>query len=256
MPPALRIKSLKKAYTTATGETLTIFNEFDLNIQERQITSIVGPSGCGKTTLLRIISGLESPDAGSVDPSSRGPSDRGFMVAYMFQQDRLLPWRTVRENALLGVEVRGRYGERAIRDALELLDYVGLGPFCDYYPHQLSQGMRQRVAFVRTLLIDAPVLLLDEPFSSVDYEVRLRLENYVLSYARNRRPTIVFVSHDLEEAIVLGQEIVVLSPQPAQVKHVYTINLPTERREALAVRQSDEFRRYLGILGAEVLNVQ
>jgi NitT/TauT family transport system ATP-binding protein len=252
MPPAIQIKSLSKRFAAAGGE-LTVFAGLDLEIEEGQITSIVGPSGSGKTTLLRIVSGLEEPSGGSVsfaNGSNRCP------LAYMFQEDRLLPWRTVYENAVLGAEIVGGARMSNALEARELLEYVGLGDFVDYYPNQLSHGMRQRVAFVRTLLVDPPLLLLDEPFGSVDYEVRLRLENYLLRRAAERGTTMVFVSHDLEQAIVLGQTIVVFSSRPARVKETYSVEAPLRTREALAMRQSDEFRSLLGLLADQVLKAQ
>jgi NitT/TauT family transport system ATP-binding protein len=255
MPPAIQIRSLRKVFSGAGGE-LTVLDGLDLDIEQGQITSIVGPSGSGKTTLLRIISGLEPLTAGTVTIAPAIQRTSRLALGYMFQEDRLLPWRTVYQNATLGVEVVERGTNPEHSDARELLEYVGLGEFIDYYPEQLSHGMRQRVAFVRTLLVDPPLLLLDEPFASVDYEVRLRLENYLLRRAAERGTTIVFVSHDLEQAIVLGHNVVVFSARPAHVKQTYSVSSPPGTRDALAMRQSDEFRSLLGMLAGEVLKTQ
>lgn len=255
MPIAIQVRSLEKRFRVVAGD-LTVFDGLDLDIEEGQITSIVGPSGSGKTTLLRIISGLEPPNSGAVTIANSIARSHRLALAYMFQEDRLLPWRTVYQNATLGIEVVGGDKPSKESEALELLEYVGLGAFLDFYPEQLSHGMRQRVAFVRTLLVDTPILLLDEPLASIDYEIRLRLENYLLRRAAERGTTIVFVSHDLEQAIVLGQRIVVFSPRPARVRQTYSVTSPLQTREALAMRQGDEFRTLLGQLADQVLKTQ
>jgi len=253
MTTAVRITRLTKKYANSAGSLTTVFDTFDLEIEQGAITCIVGPSGCGKTTLLNIVAGLDRPDGGAVD---FGPLSNGTRppLGYMFQRDRLLPWRTVLENTMLGVEVM-RGDRTSTEQALHLLDRFGLGGFETSYPSQLSEGMRQRVALARTLLVEPKLLLLDEPFAGVDYEVKLLLENHLLVRARQLGATTVFVSHDLESAIVLGDRVVTLSARPAHIRKVYEISLPGEPREALAARQTGEFRTYLASLAADVLGV-
>jgi NitT/TauT family transport system ATP-binding protein len=249
---AIRITRLTKKYADSSGNVINVFDNFDLEIEQGEITCIVGPSGCGKTTLLNIIAGLDKPDDGTVDLGSFSLNGSKASIGYMFQRDRLLPWRTAVENAMLGREVTG--GDRSSdEEAIHLLGHFGLKGFENSYPSELSEGMRQRVALARTLLVGPKLLLLDEPFAGVDYEVKLLLENDLLVRTRQSGATTIFVSHDLESAIVLGDRVVTLTPRPSHVRRIYAISTTAKSREALAVRQTAEFRTYLASLAADVL---
>jgi NitT/TauT family transport system ATP-binding protein len=256
MPPAIHVSGLRKTFKESGGTTVTVFEDLNLKVEAGKVTCIVGPSGCGKTTLLNIIAGLALSDAGTVKISGRTVrSSNSNGLGYMFQRDSLFPWRTALQNATLGYEVASvrRDGTQFAR---KLLAEFGLRGFENAYPDELSEGMRRRVALARTLVVEPDLLLLDEPFAGVDYEVQLALENDLLARARKGNVTTLCVTHDLEAAIVLADYIVTMTPRPARVRTVYEISLPMQPREALAVRQTSEFRRYLSMLAKDVLGIQ
>lgn len=250
------VQNLTKTFELPDGRSLRVLDNLSLDFESGTITCIVGPSGSGKTTLLNIIAGLTDYDSGTVR-RSESRHNGSPTLSYMFQDNRLLPWRNAVENVLLGIEVTNK-GERAsfADEAKTLLASFGLAGFESAYPTELSVGMRQRVAFARTLLVRPEVLLLDEPFSNVDYEVRLQLENVLLRLCSREKTTIIIVTHDLEEAIVLGQRIFVLSARPAQLAQSIDICTPLEERESLQMRRSEDFGRYLGQLASHVLKKQ
>ncbi|MDX6404659.1 MAG: NitT/TauT family transport system ATP-binding protein [Blastocatellia bacterium] len=248
----VEVRNLTKTFSPPNGGLLRVFENLSLVFDQGSITCIVGPSGCGKSTLLNIIGGLIPPDDGDVRFTIPGFDDT-HAIGYMFQNDRLLPWRNTLQNATLGLEVV--HGKKSIfRDeAKSLLETFGLSEFEQAWPSELSEGMKQRVAFARTLLVHPKLLLLDEPFSSVDYEIRLQLENVLLQRCLEENTTVIMVTHDLEEAIVLGKHIFVLSPRPARLVDSLVIEEPLDQREALQMRRSREFGFYLGKLAAQVL---
>jgi len=238
---AIRIFRLTKTFRQGR-RTLPVFEDFSLNIGRGDVVSILGASGCGKTTLLNIVSGTEGFDSGRV-------STNGCRIAYMFQTDLLLPWRTARRNALLTLEINGMQGDA---EKLERLEYyfrrLDLEGFEDFYPTQLSGGMRQRVALIRALLHEPDVLLLDEPFSALDYLTKLSLETHVLHFARELERTVIFVTHDIHEAIAVGDRLIVLQGDPGNgqcSKIVYDrrIEFPTDvgGRDPVLVRQDPAF---------------
>ena len=211
-----------------TNNVVQAISHVDLDVREREFVTIVGPSGCGKTTLLNMIAGLESPSRGEiaidgrrvegVDPDSTG---------YMFARDTLLPWRTVLRNVEIGLEF-ARVKQRAER-ARELVALVGLAGFEDHYPDQLSHGMRQRVAIARTLAREPQVLLMDEPFGALDAQTRIVVQNEFVRLWESRRSTVVFVTHDLTEAIALGDRVMVFSARPGRIRSEYVVDLPRPR---------------------------
>lgn len=248
----VEVRNLTKTFSLPNGGHLSVFDKLNLNFEQSSITCIVGPSGCGKSTLLSIIAGLIPPDTGDVRFSIHG-FDHTHATGYMFQNDRLLPWRNTIQNVLLGVEVVHGTKSRYTEEARTLLESFGLSDFESAWPTELSEGMKQRVAFARTLLVHPRLLLLDEPFSSVDYEIRLQLENVLLRRCLEENTTVIMVTHDLEEAIVLGKQIFVLSPRPARLIDSLVIDKALDQREALQMRRSKEFGFYLGKLAAQVL---
>jgi NitT/TauT family transport system ATP-binding protein len=240
----IRGDGISYTYVTRFGETLAL-KQLDLAVRDGEFCSIVGPSGCGKSTLLAIICGLLRPTEGELlldgGPMS-GPDGR---VGILLQRDHLFEWRTVLENAELGLEIRGKSTAEARRQAHRLLETYGLGGFEKSYPHQLSGGMRQRVALVRTLATDPDILLLDEPFSALDYQTKLILERDVHRIIRENRKTALLVTHDIEEAVSMSDRVIVLSGRPAQVRSIYDIALTVpEERNPMNSRDAPEFRTY------------
>ena len=240
----IRGESLSYTYLTRTGETLAL-KDLNLAVRDGEFCSIVGPSGCGKSTLLGIISGLLEPTEGSIfldGERVRGTSDR---VGILLQKDHLFEWRTVLQNAELGLEILGKSTAEARRRAQALLESYGLAGFENAYPYQLSGGMRQRVALIRTLATDPDILLLDEPFSALDYQTKLILERDVHRIIKENSKTALLVTHDIEEAVSMSDRVIVLSGRPAQVKNVYDIVLTLEgERTPMTSRDAPEFRTY------------
>jgi NitT/TauT family transport system ATP-binding protein len=240
----IRGEGLSYIYLTRSGETIAL-KDLNLTIRDGEFCSIVGPSGCGKSTLLAIISGLLQPTEGQIlldGARVRGTNER---VGILLQKDHLFEWRTVLQNAELGLEIRGRRTAEARRGAHKLLESYGLGGFESSYPYQLSGGMRQRVALIRTLATDPDVLLLDEPFSALDYQTKLILERDVLRIIREHKKTALLVTHDIEEAVSMSDRVIVLSGRPAQVKNVYDIALTVAaERTPMNARDAAEFRTY------------
>lgn len=211
-------------------------------VRPGEFVSLVGSSGCGKSTMLSLIAGLMSPTEGTIrlfGKRTTGPSPR---ISYMLQQDCLLDWRTVEDNIALGLEIRKQKTPETLSHARYLLNELGLGHTANQYPSQLSGGMRQRVALVRTLAVQPDILLLDEPFSALDYQNKLYLEELLVSVLKTRRMTTVLVTHDLEEALALSDRILVMGGHPGQIRRA--LEIPGELRSAppLAARGLESFR--------------
>lgn len=223
----LKLSEIRKSFSRK-GQPLPVLAGIDLEAGRGEFVSVLGPSGCGKTTLLNIIAGLISPDSGEIYIDDRELSSGRGYVAYQQQNDLLLPWRTALENALLGPELRGDK-KGACRAAEQLFRQFGLAGFEDRYPAELSGGMRQRVALIRTLLTEREILLLDEPFGSLDAMTRGILHCYLLRVWEDFGKTIVFVTHDLEEALLLSDRIYLFTSRPAEVKAILEVSLPRPR---------------------------
>ncbi|MGH6748143.1 MAG: ABC transporter ATP-binding protein [Methyloceanibacter sp.] len=234
----LRVENLSKTFTTREGSTLAL-KDINFVTHRREFLCVVGQSGCGKSTLVRILAGLEEPSAGEVllegKPVTEPGSDRGMV----FQGYTLFPWLTVKKNVMFGPEVNGYGREMAEREALQWLQLVGLEKFADSYPHQLSGGMKQRVAIVRALANQPRILLMDEPFGALDAQTRCRMQVHLLEIWRKIDVTIVFITHDLEEAIFLADRILVLSAHPGQVQELIEVPVPRPRSTAQII--SPEF---------------
>jgi ABC-type nitrate/sulfonate/bicarbonate transport system ATPase subunit len=200
-----------------------------LTAAEGEFVSIIGPSGCGKSTLLNIIAGLEDADAGSVGVSGCAADGRLGHIGYMQQKDLLLPWRSVLDNTVLALELHGVPRKQARGRARELIEIFGLSGFEAQYPFALSGGMRQRAAFLRTMLLDQDVILLDEPFGALDALTRVQMQEWVLELWGSLKKTIVLITHDVDEALLLSDRIYVLTARPAQVKIVLDVDLPRPR---------------------------
>ncbi len=228
MSPHLELLQISKSFIR-DGLPLPVLNKIDLEVKHGELVALIGPSGCGKTTLLHIIAGLISPDSGTVFLNSTPVSDCRRHVAYMQQKDLLLPWRTALRNALLGPEISQEEIEQAEVRARQLFAEFGLSGFEGVYPAQLSAGMRQRVALIRTLLSQREILLLDEPFGALDAITRSELHDWLLKAWEKSPQTTLFVTHDVEEALKLADRLYVLSERPARVKAVLTVSLQRPR---------------------------
>lgn len=238
----LCVEEVSKSFPS-NGSKLQVLNGIGLAVKPQQFVGIIGPSGCGKTTLLNIISGLFPPDKGKIRINGKAVKDRRGTIAYMQQDDLLFPWRTVLDNAILGLEVQGKSKAIARNRARKLLVQFGLGEFMERYPAQLSGGMRQRVALVRTLLTGKDILLLDEPFGALDAMTRSAMHGWLLKCWQNFDRTILFVTHDVEEAVKLCDRVFVLSNRPTTVKA--TIDIPLTRPREITEK---EFVRVKGKL--------
>jgi len=241
---ALSIRDLSHDFIAPDGRRRPVLDGLMLQIATGEIVSIVGRSGAGKTTLFNLVSGLLSPSAGRIEIGNQRGGAAGF-VAYMLQKDLLLPWRTVLQNSLLGLELRGTVTAPHRANAAAMLERYGLGAHLDAYPAALSGGQRQRVALTRTLLTEPSILLLDEPFSALDYETRLMLEDDVMALRSDRGISVILVTHDIEEAIAMGDRVVVLGGRPGRIVEDIPVRLTTHgRRDAANAREAPEFRAY------------
>ncbi|OMF31036.1 ABC transporter ATP-binding protein [Paenibacillus sp. FSL H8-0259] len=222
MLPVVELKEITHAYLGDREASLAI-EDFNLSVGQGEFVSLVGPSGCGKTTLLSIIAGLLRPSRGEVLLSGRSAVGPSPEVGYMLQQDYLFPWRSIQDNALLGLELTGRLDEESRSKTLQLLADMGLAGKELAFPAQLSGGMRQRVALVRTLATDPGLLLLDEPFSALDYQIKLQLEDLVSETLMRRGTTAILVTHDLSEAIAVSSRVILLQRNPGRIRRIFQV---------------------------------
>ncbi|MGI6777381.1 MAG: ABC transporter ATP-binding protein [Acetivibrionales bacterium] len=247
----VEVHNLCMKYQSPNGEINALEN-INLSVDEGEFISIVGPSGCGKSTLLSLISGLIKPTAGRVCINGEEVKGTSYKVGYMFQKDQLFDWRTILENALLGLEITGTLNRNTKKYVLNLLETYGLADFKDKYPGQLSGGMRQRAALIRTLATNPQILLLDEAFSALDYQTRLAVTEDIYSIIRKENKTSILVTHDISEGISMSDKVVVLSKRPGTIKKTYEINLTCERRTPLCSREAPEFRHYFNQIWREL----
>lgn len=232
----LEIKNLKKTYHNQNGETDAIGNvSFDLC--DKELLSIVGPSGCGKSTILSILCGLEEKSGGEI------LFKENSNIGYMLQQDSLFEWLTILDNCLLGLKIQNKLTEENKKYVIHLLETYGLKDFINRYPNDLSGGMRQRVALIRTLATKPDILLLDEPFSALDYQSRLAVSDDVYKIIKNEKKSAIMVTHDIAEAISVSDRIIVLTKRPCKVKKIYKIEF-AERKNPIENRKAKEFSYY------------
>ncbi|MCW2883363.1 MAG: sulfonate transport system ATP-binding protein [Streptosporangiaceae bacterium] len=228
--PAIDLQAVTKRFTTPSGSIYTALKDLDLQVEPGEFCAVVGPTGCGKSTTLTLVSGLERPSLGTVKVHGKDVSGITPGVAFMFQTDAVLPWKTVLDNVALGPRFRGTSKPQAYAKARDWLSRVGLAGFEDRFPHQLSGGMRKRVALAQSLINEPQILLMDEPFSALDVQTRAIMSNELLQLWDLTRPAVVFVTHDLEEAIALADKVVVLTAGPGgTVKSTFDIDLPRPR---------------------------
>ena len=229
----LETLNIRKDYITINGTTEAI-KDISMKIKKGSIITLVGPSGCGKSTLLSILAGIDKQTSGVII------KDEKTVVGYMLQQDALFPWLTIYENAILGLKIKKMATKENKEYVKKLLNEYKLGDFLNAYPKELSGGMRQRVALIRTLALKPDILLLDEPFSALDYQSRLKISDDVYKIIKKENITAILVSHDIAEAISMSNQVLVLSKRPCTIKNIYNINL-TNQSTPIENRKAKEF---------------
>jgi NitT/TauT family transport system ATP-binding protein len=227
-PVILEVKGLGKEFETPKG-TVTALKDINFKTHKREFVCVIGPSGCGKSTLIRILAGLETPSSGQMlldGKEVHGPGpDRGMV----FQGYTLFPWLTVKKNVMFGLQMSGHTNETSEEEALQWIDLVGLSKFAESYPHQLSGGMKQRVAIARALANQPRILLMDEPFGALDAQTRAKMQSYLMEIWKNIDITVLFITHDLDEAIYLADRILVLKAHPGEVQELIEVPVPQPR---------------------------
>jgi len=258
-PTAVELKHVARRFVTPTGEILSALEDFDLTIAPGEFFAIVGPTGCGKSTTLGLIAGLAKPQAGEVTLFDAPVDGVDTRVGFVFQQDAVFPWRNVLGNVMAGPLFRGQPRDKAEAEARDWITRVGLKGFEDHHPHQLSGGMRKRVALAQTFINHPKVLLMDEPFSALDVQTRELMQEELLQLWSQSKSAVLFVTHDLDEAILLADRVAVLTTRPARVKAVHTIDLPRPR-DVATLRYDEGFieiaRRISDDLREEVLRAR
>jgi NitT/TauT family transport system ATP-binding protein len=232
LEPAIELRGVTKRFVSPAGTAFTALRDLDLTVAAGEFCAIVGPTGCGKSTTLALISGLEPPSVGEVRVLGKPVTDVVRSVGYVFQRDAVFPWKNVLENVVAGPEFRGLSRSDADARARQWIARVGLAGFERYYPHQLSGGMRKRVALAQTLINGPRILLMDEPFSALDVQTRALMENELLDLWAATGASVVFVTHDLEEAIALADRVIVITAGPGTVKGEYRVDIPRPRNIA------------------------
>ena len=258
-PTAVELKHVARRFVTPTGEILSALEDFDLTIAPGEFFAIVGPTGCGKSTTLGLIAGLAKPQAGEVTLFDAPVDGVDTRVGFVFQQDAVFPWRNVLGNVMAGPLFRGQPRDKAEAEARDWIARVGLKGFENHHPHQLSGGMRKRVALAQTFINHPKVLLMDEPFSALDVQTRELMQEELLQLWSQSKSAVLFVTHDLDEAILLADRVAVLTTRPARVKAVHTIDLPRPR-DVATLRYDEGFieiaRRISDDLREEVLRAR
>ncbi|MGD9973053.1 MAG: ABC transporter ATP-binding protein [Desulfatirhabdiaceae bacterium] len=230
MSLSLMLSGITKDFRINSGpEHLTVFDGIDFNVNRGEFFSIVGPSGCGKSTLLKIIAGLDSATSGDVILEGKPILKRDPRIGMIFQEFALFPWRTAMENIEMGLELQGVSKSRRRAEAMQFISAFGLLGFENHYPHELSGGMKQRVAIARTLITNPEIVLMDEPFGALDSQTRNLLQEFLLNIWQKRQDTVLFVTHNVDEAVYLSDRIAVLSPRPSKILQILDIDIPRPR---------------------------
>jgi len=237
----IELTGVTKRFVTPTGAIYTALRDVNLTVEPGQFCAVVGPTGCGKSTTLTLVAGLDQPSAGSVLVGGRLVDGIANGTSFMFQTDALLPWKTVLANVAMGPLFHGVPKKTALADAREWLRVVGLAGFENHHPHQLSGGMRKRVSLAAALINEPSILLMDEPFGALDVQTKAIMSNELLGLWDQTRPSVIFVTHDLEEAIALADRVVVMTAGPGTVKAVYDIDLPRPRGAVQEIRFGQRF---------------
>lgn len=250
--PVVTLDHVRLSYQSAEGETPAL-SDISFSVRPGEFVALVGPSGCGKSTLLSLIAGLIQPQQGTVTVLGEPVTRPDGRVGYMLQRDHLFDWRTIKQNAYLGLEISHQKTPERVARVSRLLAQYGLKDFADHYPRQLSGGMRQRAALIRTLALDPQVLLLDEPFSALDSQTRLAVSEDIGRILRQEGRTAILVTHDISEAISMADRVLVLSKRPAIIKKSFEISLTCPKgRTPLSSRNAPEFREYFDAIWKEL----
>ena len=247
----LEVCNIYMNYHSMKGVTEAI-KGLSFTVDKGEFVSIIGPSGCGKSTLLNIISGLIEPSKGDIKYRGKKFRDNLDKVGYMFQKDYLFPWLTVKENVLLGLKIKGILTKENIKFTEELIERYGLSKFINHKPQELSGGMKQRVALIRTLALKPEILLLDEPFSALDYQTRQKVTNDVYQIIKEEEKTAIMVTHDIGEAIIMSEKVLVLSKRPSTIKKIQEISFSNKEATPFKKRSESEFNDYFAVLWKEL----
>ena len=247
----LELKSIYYSYHNADGETPAI-TDLSFSVNESEFIAIVGPSGCGKSTLLSLISGLITPERGLIKINGRSLRESAANIGYMLQHDQLFEWRTIYSNVLLGLEISRTLTPERKEKVGEMMETYGLKSFSNARPSELSGGMRQRAALIRTLAMEPDLLLLDEPFSALDYQTRLNVCDDIGKIIKKEGKTAILVTHDISEAISMADRVIVLAARPAYVKKKIPIQFAMEERTPMKTRSAPEFKTYFNAIWKEL----
>ena len=251
MDPVLNVRDVCLSYHTLSGETPAL-SHISFDLMPGEFLAVVGPSGCGKSTLLNLIAGLLTPESGYITLNGRPVVSGDSAVGYMLQKDHLLEWRTIYRNVLLGLEIRHQLTPENLEKAEKMLSAYGLDHFRDARPSQLSGGMRQRAALIRTLVLEPRLLLLDEPFSALDYQTRLTVSDDIGRILRSSGKPAILVTHDISEAISMADRVLILSKRPASVQKIIDIDLNLNDRTPLSSRSAPDFKKYFNLIWKEL----
>lgn len=236
----IEAKHIGHHYFSPTKATEAL-RDISFQIEEGEFISLVGPSGCGKTTMLSILAGLIEPTVGSIRIDNQKPIENKNLIGYMLQQDYLFPWKTIEENILIGLKLNGQLNEMTKKEAFTFLSQIGLSDVEKQFPRQLSGGMRQRVALARTMAVNPKLLLLDEPFSALDYQTKLKLEDLVFNILKEYNKTAVLVTHDIGEAISMSDRILLFSSQPGRLHQIFEVPDSLRDMNPFDVRNKEEY---------------
>ena len=251
MEKILEVKNVSKTYQNKEGEIVALEN-VNFKVRKGEFVSIIGPSGCGKSTLLSIIAGLESKTTGEIYIEGEKEENISQKVGYMLQRDCLLEWRNILNNTMFGLEIKGMKNKENKEYVESLLKKYNLYDFKDKYPSELSGGMRQRVALIRTLAVKPKILLLDEAFSALDYQTRIMVTNDIYNILRKENITTLIVTHDISEAISMSDRVLVLSKRPGTIKDIHKIDFEIENRTPINCRENPKFSQYFNTLWEEL----
>lgn len=246
----LSVCGLRHAFEARSGGVLTVLDGLSFDVRDGEFVSFVGPSGCGKTTLLRVLNGLLAPDEGEILVDGRTLASERLRLATVFQSDSLFHWRQVTSNVTLGLELRGVSTVGMMKVARELVQLVGLSGFERSYPHELSGGMRQRVNLARAFAVDPEVLLMDEPFGSLDAQTRELMQQELMQIWQTRRKTVVFVTHQIDEAVYLSDRVMLMTRRPGRISEEVVVDLPRPRE--LELKRDQRFHTIVDRLAEEL----
>ena len=251
MDAFLNLTDVRYSYHSPEGETPAL-SDISFSVKEGEFVAIVGPSGCGKSTLLNLICGLLAPEAGEITLKGNPVLRERERIGYMLQKDHLFEWRSIYRNVILGLEIRRKCTEETLARAEAMLEQYGLAPFRNARPSELSGGMRQRAALIRTLVLEPELLLLVEPFSALDYQTRLTVCDDIATIIRREQKTAILVTHDLSEAISCADRVIVLGKRPARIRAVVPVHFAMENRTPFQCRSAPEFKEYFNEIWKEL----